>query len=79
MMETDMFPKVAADVAMQACQEGLARITLNWDEVYAMTRDDIAQTRQMMELLTREQIIPQVNPQWLQEAMDWAVQQVREA
>ncbi|MBO4402627.1 MAG: NADP-dependent malic enzyme [Bacteroidales bacterium] len=79
MMETDMFPKVAADVAMQACLEGLARITLNWDEVYAMTRDDIAQTRQMMELLTREQIIPQVNPQWLQEAMDWAVQQVREA
>lgn len=77
MTETDMFPKVAADVAMQACKEGLARNTLTWDEAYRKTREDIEAVRSMMGLLTDNGIIPPIRQQWLQEALDWSVAQIR--
>ncbi len=76
MTETPMFPKVAADVAMQAKKEGLARRELSWDEVYRMAEEDIQKTRSMMELLTRNGDIPAVDPAWMQEALEWAVAQI---
>ena len=76
MTETEMFPKVAADVAVQACKEGLARNPISWEEAYEATRRDIAEVRSMMGLLTEKGQIPPINPQWLQDALDWAVAQI---
>ncbi len=76
MTETEMFPKVAADVAVQACKEGLARNPMSWEEAYEATRRDIAEVRSMMGLLTEKGQIPPIDPQWLQDALDWAVAQI---
>lgn len=76
MTETEMFPKVAADVAVQAQTEGLARRPLSWDEVYRMAKEDIGQSRAMAEMLTKQQAIAPIRQEWLQEALDWAVAQM---
>ncbi len=78
MTESPMFPKVAADVAVQACKEGLARHALTWEEAYRMAKEDIDAVRSMMGTLTENGEIPPVDPQWLQDALDWAVSQIRE-
>ncbi|MBO4282961.1 MAG: NADP-dependent malic enzyme [Bacteroidales bacterium] len=76
MTETAMFPKVAADVAAQAQAEGLARHPLSWDEVYRMAKEDIEQSRAIADMLTKQQAIPPIRQEWLQEALDWAVAQM---
>lgn len=77
MTETPMFPKVAADVAMQAKKEGLARRELTWDDVYRMAKEDIENTRSMMDTLTQNGSIAAIDPQWMQQAMDWAIAQIK--
>jgi malate dehydrogenase (oxaloacetate-decarboxylating) len=43
--ETDVFAREAADVAMAAVGEGLARLNRSWDDVYRQTGADIAAVR----------------------------------
>lgn len=51
MMEWELFPKVAADVAMQAIKEGVALKNLTWDEVYQEAKKDIMETREITQML----------------------------
>jgi len=51
MMENDLFPTVAADVAMQAIQEGVALKKLTWDEVYTKAKKDIDESHAITQLL----------------------------
>lgn len=51
MMEWELFPKVAADVAMQAIKEGVALKNLTWDEVYQAAKKDIMDTREITQIL----------------------------
>ena len=51
MMEWELFPKVAADVAMQAIKEGVALKNLTWDEVYQAAKKDIMETREITQML----------------------------
>ena len=48
MTETEVFAQEAADVAIQAIKEGVARIELSWDEVYAQAKADIEQAQTMV-------------------------------
>lgn len=76
MDETDVFPHEAADVAMQAIQEGLARRPMTHEEAFAQAARDIAEARQTVDLLLREGLIQQPPQSMLQEALDWALAQV---
>jgi len=53
MEETDVFAQEAADVAMQAIKEGVARVNLSWDEVYQQAAADIAAARSLVEDMER--------------------------
>jgi malate dehydrogenase (oxaloacetate-decarboxylating) len=47
--ETDVFAREAADVAMEAVKEGLARLNRGWDDVYRQAKADIAAARSLAE------------------------------
>ncbi|MDP2791845.1 MAG: NADP-dependent malic enzyme, partial [Rectinemataceae bacterium] len=49
MDESEVFAIQAADVAMKAIEEGVARVTMTWDEVYNRAKADIAAARTMTE------------------------------
>jgi len=75
MDERDVFPQEAADVAMQAVDEGLARVTPSYEEAFNQAQSDIARARETVDLLINEGIIPQPPQSMLQDALDWTVQQ----
>jgi malate dehydrogenase (oxaloacetate-decarboxylating) len=75
MDERDVFPQEAADVAMQAVNEGLARTDLTYEEAFEQAKSDITRARETVELLIDEGIIPQPPQSMLQEALDWTLQQ----
>lgn len=77
MDERAVFPTVAADVAMQAVAEGLARVTLTREEAYAQAEADIDAAQRTAELLVEEGLIATPPQAMLQAALDWAVEQVR--
>jgi malate dehydrogenase (oxaloacetate-decarboxylating) len=76
MDETGVFPYEAADVAMQAMKEGLARVELTREEAYAKAEADIKLARDTVHLLLKEELIQQPPQEMLQEAIDWAIEQV---
>ena len=77
MEETEVFAREAADVAAQAVAEGVARVELTWDEVYARAKADIAASRKMVDDLQRLGHVATPPQSMLKEALDWAVAQVR--
>lgn len=76
MDEPGVFPHEAADVAMQAVAEGLARVPLTREEAFAEAAHDITQARAMIEHLIAAQFIEQPPQSMLQEALEWAIGQV---
>ena len=57
MMDSDLFPTVAADVAMQAIHDGVARKTRTWQEVYDIAKHDIDQTHTLARLFEQQGFI----------------------
>ncbi len=76
MQEHGVFPHEAADVAMQAIEDGVARKTLTWDEAYNQAQKDIELARNMTQKLINEGYIQQPPPEMVDEAFDWAIKQV---
>ena len=76
MDEPDVFPTEAADVAMQAVKEGLARIKITHDEAFVQAEADIASARKTVDTLIAEGLIAQPPQSMLQDALDWALAQV---
>ncbi len=77
MEETDVFPHEAADVAMQAIKDGVARITMTKEEVYKQAENDIKLSRAMSQDLMDKGYIQKPPMEMLQQALDWAVDQVK--
>lgn len=50
MMDQELFPTVAADVAMQAIEDGVARKQRTWQEVYDIATKDIEETHAIVQL-----------------------------
>jgi malate dehydrogenase (oxaloacetate-decarboxylating) len=73
MQETEVFAVEAADVAMQAIKDGVARIELTWDEVYKTTLADIQEARAAIDLLQDNGFIQPPDLKMLEEARDKAV------
>ncbi|MGD9940131.1 MAG: NADP-dependent malic enzyme [Clostridia bacterium] len=78
MDETDVFAIQAADVAMQAIKEGVARTTMTWDQVHDRAMADIMEARKTTEDLMKLGHIKTPPQSMIQEALDWAVAEVRQ-
>lgn len=77
MDETEVFADEAADVAMTAIENGVARIKLDRQTVHDQTLRDINQAREMIDLLMKANFIKEPDPAILQSALDKAVAAVR--
>lgn len=77
MNETDVFAIEAADVAMQAVKEGVARTPMTWDQVHDRAMADILEARKTTEDLMKLGHIKTPPQEMIQEALDWAVAEVR--
>jgi malate dehydrogenase (oxaloacetate-decarboxylating) len=77
MQETEVFAREAADVAMQAIKDGVARVKLEWDQVYKTTLADIKEARAIIDLLQKNDFIKAPDLKMLIEARDKAVAAVK--
>jgi malate dehydrogenase (oxaloacetate-decarboxylating) len=73
MEETEVFAVEAADVAMQAIKDGVARVELKWADVYHTTLRDINDARASIDLLQEHGFIVAPDLSMLVEARDRAV------
>ena len=76
MEETGVFSEEAADVAMQAIKDGVARVQLTREEAYNRAKKDIDYSRNLTKSLIDTGFIQAPQQEMLQKAMDWAITQV---
>ena len=77
MDETELFAEEAADVAMEAIKNGVARIKLTRQEVYDRTLEDIREVRAVMDLLMKENFIKKPDMALLEAAARKAIEAVQ--
>jgi malate dehydrogenase (oxaloacetate-decarboxylating) len=77
MDEAAVFPQEASDVAMQAIQDGVARVLLSKEEVYKRAEADITYSRKLMDTMMAGSFIRQPPQAMLDESLQWAIGQVR--
>jgi len=77
MDETEVFAIEAADVADQAAKDGVARSSLSRQEVYERAKADIAASRKLVDDMQRLGHIAEPPRRLLEEALAWALAQVR--
>jgi malate dehydrogenase (oxaloacetate-decarboxylating) len=76
MDEHGVFPHEAADVAMQAIKDGVARTKLTWDEAFKQAQTDIDLSRGMTQKLIDQGFIKQPPVEMVENALEWAIKQV---
>jgi malate dehydrogenase (oxaloacetate-decarboxylating) len=76
MEEHGVFPQEAADVAMQAIKDGVARKNITWDEVYRQAQTDIELARSITQRLVKDGFIKQPPAGMVEKALEWAIEQV---
>ncbi|MEN8222019.1 MAG: NADP-dependent malic enzyme [Acidobacteriota bacterium] len=77
MDETEVFAHEAADVAMEAIKNGVARIKLDWQSVYDKTLADINEARNSMKLLMDQGFIKEPPAAMLEEALKKAIDEIK--
>ena len=76
MEEHGVFPHEAADVAMQAIKDGVARKHFTWDEAYKQAQTDIELSRSITQRLIKDGYIKQPPAEMVEKALEWAIKQV---
>jgi len=77
MLEWELFPKVAADVAMQAIKEGVALKNLTWQEVYEAAKCDIRAAQELTSLLQEKGYIKQIGEDVIREIIRKVVEEIK--
>ena len=77
MEEASVFPHEAADVAMQAIKDGVARIEITWEEAFEKAKKDIEHSRALTRSLTERGFIEQPPADMIKNALDFAVKSVQ--
>jgi len=77
MEETEVFAREAAEVAMTAIEEGVARISDTWENIYSKAKKDILESRALTQDLMKDGHIPQLPEEMLKETLDYAISEVR--
>ncbi len=78
MEDSGVFAVEAADVAMKAIEEGVARLELDWATVHDLAAADIDQARRATKLLMDRGFIADPPESMLEEAMEYAVAAITE-
>lgn len=73
MEDTDVFAQEAADVAMKAIEEGVARVSLTWQEVYDRAKADITSSREATRMLMDNGFIKEPPQDMLDSALASAI------
>lgn len=77
MDETEVFAYEAADVAMEAIKNGVARVKLTRDEVFTTALKDIRQSRAIVKTLMDKKFIKSPTQSMIQEALNKAIKEVK--
>lgn len=77
MDEPETAPAVARAVALQAQQDGVARVAMDGDEVYARAKREIDEAQALTRHLIDAKLIKEPSVAMLQEALEKAIAQVR--
>jgi malate dehydrogenase (oxaloacetate-decarboxylating) len=77
MDEATVFPQEASDVAMQAIQDGVARVLLSKEEVYKRAEADITYSRKLMDTMMTGGFVRPPPQAMLDESLQWAIGQIR--
>lgn len=78
MDESDVFAYEAADVAMQAIEDGVARIKMNKEQVYKLADKDIKESRELLKHLIANAFIKTPDNNLIQEAVQYTVKKIKE-
>jgi malate dehydrogenase (oxaloacetate-decarboxylating) len=76
MSEWELFPAEARDVAMQAIQDGVARVKLSAEEVFRRAEHDIKESRDLVQHLMDIDFIKKPPMELLEGALQRAIAQV---
>jgi malate dehydrogenase (oxaloacetate-decarboxylating) len=76
MEETDVYAHEAANVALQAIAEGVARVNLSWEEVYNRTKEDISAVRTLVDDMKRLGYIVEPPAELMESALAKAIKGV---
>jgi malate dehydrogenase (oxaloacetate-decarboxylating) len=76
MNETDVFPFEAADVAMQAIKDGVARLNISHNEAYNLAKNDIKYSRNLTKHLIDRNFIRKPTQKIIKDAYDYAINEV---
>jgi len=79
MLEWELFPKVAADVAMQAIKEGVALKNLSWQQVYEAAKHDIRQTQELVNLLQDKGYINQIDENMISDVLEEVIEIINQS
>jgi malate dehydrogenase (oxaloacetate-decarboxylating) len=77
MDETGVFAQEAADVAMEAIKNGVARLNLDWQTAHDQTMKDITFAREALDLLMKNDFIKKPDEKLLEEALQKAINTVK--
>lgn len=77
MDEHEVFPEEAADVAMQAIKDGVARIHITREEALKIAKKDIEYSKKLTRHLSDEKYIDEVPAELLDEALEHAIKEVK--
>jgi malate dehydrogenase (oxaloacetate-decarboxylating) len=77
MDETEVFATEAADVAMEAIKNGVARIEYDWQTVFDKTLKDIKEARAILDLLMKNNFVKPPDNKMLEDALKTAIDAVK--
>lgn len=78
MEDLDLYPEVAADVAMQAIADGVARITeVTREQILAKAAADIKESSELFEMMQRENFIKQPPQEIIDRCLEKAIAEVK--
>ena len=64
MDDWEVFPREAAAVGMKAQEQGVARLSLSYDELLSKAKETIRQAQDMTHFLMEKELIPPVPAEW---------------
>ena len=76
MDEANVFPIEAADVAIQAIKDGVARREVTWEEAFEIAKKDIEYSRNLTQSLCKEGFIDEPPQEMMQEAFNFAINEI---
>jgi malate dehydrogenase (oxaloacetate-decarboxylating) len=77
MDETEVFAEEAADVAMQAIKDGVARVEMSWQQVHDKALKDIMEARAAIDMMMEKNFIKKPDMKLLEEALEKAIEAVK--